>query len=131
MYYSKFVRDAYHEAVRLHPTAKEELKHSLKSNERVPQFVDQVALEIQQVQDVMLAKGADKIKDETIKGLVYDLTNMFIMGVEKRATDMQMSDAQKMLIRQQQSYQKDLETMGGDFADLIKEGGVKFVEDRK
>jgi hypothetical protein len=130
MFYKKLVREAYNEAVKLHPTANQELKHSLNSNERVPKFIDDIANEIAKVQDVMIAKGADKIKDETIKGLVYDMTNMFIQSVEKRAEFMHMSEAQKMLIKQKQDYQKDLETMGGDIGDIIKEGGVQFVEDR-
>lgn len=130
MYYRKFVRDAYLEAVKLHPTVKQELKNALKSNDRVPKFVDDVAIEVQNVQDAFFLKNLEPMDDKAIKGLVYDLTNMFLQGCEQRATDMHMSDAQKMLIKQKQDYQRDLETMGGDFADIIKEGGVRFTEER-
>ena len=130
MFYRTFVRNAYHEAILLHPTASSELKRSLKSNDRVPKFVDDVAIEVENVQKAFDLKGLEKLDDHAIKGLVYDLTNLFIQGVEKRAEEMHMSDAQKMLIKQRSDYQKDLDNMTGDFADLIKEGGVKFTEER-
>ncbi len=122
MFYARIVREAYNECVKLHPTASSELKHSLRSNERVPTFIDEVANEIEQVQKVFTARGQPLIEEPAIKGLVYDLTNMFILGIEKRAEAMHMSDAQKMLLKQQADYQRDLENMTGDFADILKEG---------
>lgn len=132
MYYKKFVRETYDEAIRLHPTINSELRLALKSNERVPAFVDYLADEIAHAQDVMLSTGREKIKDETIKGLVYDLTNLFIQGVEKQAKERMESDAQKMLRKQAEDYKRDLEessqgNLKGDFADLMKEG-VEFKD---
>ena len=130
MHYREFVRKAYQEAVRLHPTAHQDLKDSLKTNSMVPRFVDDVAVEVQKVQDSFLKKNIPILDDMAIKGLVYDLTNMFINNIEKRKEEAYMSEAQKMLIKQKQDYQRDLEMMGGDFADIIREGGVKFTEER-
>lgn len=127
MYYKKFVRETYDEAIRLHPTINSELKIALKSNERVPAFIDYLADEIEIAQDAMIAKGAEKIKDETLKGLVYDLTNLFIQGLEKRANERMESDAMRLLRKAKEDYKKDLDesatgNLTGDFAELAKDG---------
>ena len=135
MFYQKFIRDTYNEAVRLHPSINSELKLALKSNERVPTFVDALAKEVEHVQDVMLASGKEKIKDETIKHLVYDLTNLFITGIENQYTIRQETDAARLLRQQAASYQRDLDSsaegnLKGDFADIFAEGVIEST-DRK
>lgn len=135
MFYSKFIRDTYNEAVRLHPSINSELKLALKSHERVPTFVDALAKEVEQVQNVMLSTGKEKIKDDTIKHLVYDLTNLFITGIEKQAELRQESDVKRMLREQAVSYKKDLDesadgNLKGDFADIFAEGVIES-SDRK
>lgn len=130
MFYSKFIRDTYNEAVRLHPSINSELKLALKSHERVPTFVDALAKEVEQVQNVMLSTGKEKIKEDTIKHLVYDLTNLFITGIEKQAEIRQESDVKRMLREQAVSYAKDLDesadgNLKGDFADIFAEGVVE------
>ena len=124
MYYQQFVRSAYNEAIKLHPTIHADLKIALKSNERVPAFVDHLAKEFELVQDKMFSTGQNKIEDELLKNMVYDLTNLFIAGIEKQASLRMESEAKRAVREQAIAYQRDLETLGGDFSDMIKDGDL-------
>ncbi len=131
MFYTKKVREYYNEAIRLHPTAPDELKHSLRSNERVPSFIDNLALEIQKVQDMRLAQDKNPFPDKTIQSLVYDMTNIFIGNVEKLAQERMMSDLDKQAIKAKADYQKDLQAsasgkLSGEFEEL-----VEFTDDSR
>lgn len=125
MFYTQKVRDYYEQAIKLHPTAPSELKHSLRSNERVPTFIDNLAIEIQKVQDMRLSKDKSPFPDKVIQDTVYDMTNIFIENIERLAKERMMSDLDKQAIKAKSDYQKDLQSsasgkLTGEFEELIE-----------
>jgi len=121
----KRLRQMYHQAVLSHPTAPTELKHSLKSNERVPQFIDNLYIQIKQVQAMRLSQKKPPFEDSIIQGLVNDLTNMFIHNIKTIADHKMKSDLDKMLIKTKADYENDLNLTAsgkpsGDFEEIIK-----------
>lgn len=125
MFYTQKVREYYDQAVKLHPSAPTELKHSLRSNEMVPSFIDNLAIEIQKVQDMRLKKDKSPFPDKVIQETVYDMTNIFIANLERLASERMMSDLDKAAIKAKADYQKDLEAsasgkLTGEFEELIE-----------
>jgi len=76
--------EAYREAVALAPCP-EELKKSLATHERTPQFLDNLEREL----SALPPRFLDPI---TIRTTVYDLTNLFIRNVDKQAQERYMTD---------------------------------------
>jgi hypothetical protein len=67
----------------------DELKRSLKTNERVPVFIDNLVVQISR------AKGVSR---ETIRTAVYDLTTTFLQLTHRKAEEMRMSDLARSTI---------------------------------
>lgn len=135
MHYKKLVIESYQEAVRLHPTANSELKAALKAHERVPLFVENMCKELDKVQAKAIAKRGRPYNEKHIKELVYDMTNLFINGVEEVARKRYESEAKKYLEQKQAQERADLEAsasgkLQGEYVDLVKEGGITMTDER-
>lgn len=72
------VMEDFRERVKLNPNISGELKAALKTNERVPQFVDNLTAEINKIFNSRRNYKLDRAK---LKNLVYDLTDTFCLGV--------------------------------------------------
>lgn len=107
------VRRDYQEAVAL-ADAPTELKRSLAAHERVPGFIDNLARELSRVPG---------LKRETIKVAVYELTNLFIANVKRRADEMHMSEVEKHRRVAEYERAKEAEAM----IDKLS-GGTEHVE---
>lgn len=135
MHYKNLVLKSYEEAVQLHPTAPSDLKRALKAHERVPSFITNLCVEIERVQDLTMRTKQKKFSDKLIKELVYDMTNMFIAGVESEAKARYESDVAKTLRESQAQSKKDLESsatgkLSGEYKDLADEAGMIMTDER-
>lgn len=131
----KKIREYYQQAVALHPTAHSDLKKALKTHERVPKFIDNLFFEIMKVQDQRVISGKKQYADKHIQDLVYDMTNLFITGLEHQYKEREKSELAKTAEKAKQDYQSDLDKsasgkMHGEFEELTKEAGVVFHEER-
>lgn len=61
----------------------EELRRALKTNERVPLFIDNLAKSLYRL--------PKDIRKETIILAVHDMTDLFINNIERKATERRMS----------------------------------------
>ncbi len=93
MQLSKQIHDAYLEAVALSKYP-EELKRSLKTNDRVPHFLIKLEQEIVSINK----KLQGGIKPSQVKDIVYMLTETFLWAVHKTANERMLSDAEKTRI---------------------------------
>lgn len=135
MLYRDLVLKSYQEAVQLHPTANSDLKRALKSHERVPLFINNLCKEIEKAQEYRLRTKKKKYLESTIKSLVYDMTNVFISGIEMEAKQRYESDMQKMIREQEARAKQDLESsasgkLTGEYADLANEAGLTMTDER-
>lgn len=84
----------------------EELRRALKSHERVPMFIDNLAREFGNL--------TFQAKKETIVQAVHDMTKLFIVGVQANADAVRMSDQQRRRAKREADRQaqlkKDVET---------------------
>lgn len=131
MFYLERVRSAYNEAVRLHPTATSDLKTALKTNERVPIFIDKLAVELQKLANFRDKRGKPPISDKHIKDVVYDMVDVFIKSLEAEAKMKYESDLDKRAREAEASNKREIERasrgeMTGDFADM----GLTAVDQR-
>lgn len=109
------IHDAYKEAVAL-SSCPQELKNSLKTNERVPGFLKNLQKE--------LATVPGGVKPYQVKMTVYDLTRIFLRAVERKANERMLSDAEKTRITKEQDKVKK-------FKEVADTGVVteEFLED--
>jgi hypothetical protein len=104
----EYIIKCYREAVAL-AAVPEELKRSLNVNERIPQFIDNLSVELSKV---------PKISPETIQTCVYDMTNLLLNSIEKKAREDYLSDAAKSAMRDAASEASKLDRL----ADRINQG---------
>lgn len=135
MLYLELVRKTYQEAIALNRNISSDLRIALKSHERMPLLFQNLATELEKVQALQLSKGKPPVSEKTMKSLIYDVTDMFISGVEAEAKSRYESDAQKMLKAQALQAQKDIENtasgnVSGDFEEIFEEGGVISTDER-
>ena len=83
----KLILSTYQTTVAL-STMPDELKASLKTNERVPRFIAKLKQEIESLPPHL-------ITELTIVNLTTDLTHLFLHNVKTAADQMAMSDAEK------------------------------------
>lgn len=93
-----------------------DLKTALKSHERVPQFVDNLLKEINNFPRKL------KVNRYKLKSLVYDMTELFIKGVETTSKVRQMSEIERNALKPKEDF-LDNQGNGTD-----PETGVKIVE---
>lgn len=117
------VRQDYQEAVRLLPGIPDELRKGLKTNERVPLFIDNLTKEIASLPAHIRPQ---RLK---IKQIVYDLTNTFILNVKRQADEKHLSDIAKTAILEKEQARLDLEaTVAGKSQGEWEEMGIQAVD---
>jgi len=128
------VRNTYQEAIALKQMPSD-LRIALKSQERMPLFLENLAKELEIIQADRLKKNQKLYQEKTIKDTIYDFVDMFIHTVEAEAQNRMKSDMQKMIDKQKEDERKDLEKtasgqVSGDYEEIFKEGGITTTEDR-
>lgn len=88
-----FCRRVYQDTIAKHENT--ELKRALKTHERVPAFIDNLARE--------LGGLTFDVKPATIEMCVRDMTNLFIRCVETGSKERLMSDLEKLRIKQREA----------------------------
>ena len=134
MHYLNLVRKTYQEAIALKQMPSD-LRSALKSQERMPKFLENLAKELETVQAGRIKKGKTPYQEKTIKDTIYDFVDMFIITVETEANNRMKTDLQKMIDKQKEDERKDLEKtasgqVSGDYEEIFKEGGITTTEDR-
>lgn len=117
------IRQDYQEAVRLLPGIPEELRASLKTNERVPIFLDNLTNEISKLPAHIRPQ---RLK---IKQIVYEITNTFVLNVKRAADEKHLSDIAKNAKIAENQARLDLEATAsghsqGEYEDL----GIQAVD---
>lgn len=135
MLYLELVRKTYQEAIALNRNINSDLRSALRSHERMPLLFQNLALELEKVQALQLSKGKPPVTEKTMKSLIYDVTDMFISGVEAEAKARYESDAQRVLKAKQEQAQNDIENtasgnVSGEFQSIFEEGGVISTQER-
>jgi len=119
------VRADFAEFVKVDPAVPEDLRRALRTNERVPGFIDRLAQELQQVEDNGIK--LDRLK---IKMVVYELTATFVGLLKHRANEMEMSDIAKSharrVIQEQEEILNKFDKDGN--ADFTEEYGFKITD---
>ena len=111
------------------------LRKSLKSNERVPQFIDNLSGEFTKLAAHRLKVGKALPADKHLESLVRDFTEVFVKGIQNKAEQTYESEIRSMMRKQAEDSRNDLENTvagkaSGDYADVLKEGGVKSLDSR-
>lgn len=96
-----------------------ELKRALRTHERVPVFIDNLARDF--------SKLSMRVKRETIELAARDMTYIFIRAVDEKAKQAVMSDIAKMLVRKEHD---DLEEFRRT-AEILENQGVENVTEEK
>lgn len=131
------VRKWVFEAVRLSP-APQDLKDVIRNAEknigkfpRLNTFITNLEREINAAVQVNMFRG--KANDlETVKGLVYDFTTMFLKNCEAEARRKHESDLARLARDAKSQEVKDMEkTLQGTPSGIFEEGGVVVDETRK
>ena len=128
------MRNTYQEAIALKQMPSD-LRLALKSQERMPLFLENLAKELEIIQADRLKKNKKLYQEKTIKDTIYDFVDIFISTVETEAQNRIKTDMQKMIDKQKEDERKDLEKtangqVSGDYEEIFKEGGITTTEDR-
>ena len=135
MNYFEFVKKTYQEAIALNPRIPLDLRTALKSHEKIPLFFKNIAEQIERVQSERIAKNQKPFAETTIKGFIYDVTEIFVTGVRAEADDRARSEIERLAKKAEADKKADLESTiagkaKGDYADVLKEGGVQIIGER-
>lgn len=108
-----------------------ELRHALKAHERLPTFMQRVALELAQVQDLRATKGKPPVSEATIVATICDMTEVFISSVLMEASRKRETDLARIAREAEAQYQRELEqTAAGKPTGEFEEAGLAIVEQR-
>lgn len=135
MQYIDLVRKTYQEAIALKTDIPSDLRTALRAHERMPLLFQNLALEIERAQDLQNRKGKAHYSDKTIKGLIYDVIDIFIAGVVSEATRRYETDAEKYLRFKEEKEAQDLKDTAagnptGDYKDIFDDGEIKMTDER-
>lgn len=135
MYYRRLVEETYKEAIALNNKIPSDLKAALKSHQKIPLFLHNLALELDKLQMLKQKQGQQPIAETKLKQIVYDFTDLFITGVKAKAEADYQSDIQKQMLAAKAQAEKDIDAtasgkVSGDYADIFKEGGVHMTDER-
>ncbi len=110
----EFCRKTYRDYIQRAPIPTE-LKRSLRTHERVPAFIDNLAKE--------LLKVNSKVKRENLVTAVESMTGLFINAVHRQAEEKAMSPIKKMMLKQDADRKKKFQKA----ANLIERKGSSSV----
>ncbi len=96
-------RHAYQERIALRTDLPTEFVRSLKTNERVPQFIDNLAKQLYRL--------PKDIKLETIKMAVYDMTDLFLNLQMRKVEEDHMSSVERHRIMQEEQTKSEMRAM--------------------
>lgn len=114
----------FQERVRMNPDIPDDLKQALKTNDRVPMFVDNLVAEISRFDRLPKKVNVDRMK---LKDLVYSMTDFFCFALKKYKDEQGMSDIQKLMHKAEANRGFTLDNQGNGY---IEELGVE-VRDAK
>lgn len=119
------VKTWFNEAVRLNTEAPQELKDVLlRGHPNLDNFINNVEKQLVEA-DAILQKRGKVVKLETLKGFVYDLTNMFLKGFEGEAKRRYESDLERLKREAEEQAQKEMDAfLEGDTDNEFGEAGV-------
>lgn len=135
MYYRKLVEETYKEAIALNNKIPSDLRSALKSHNKIPLFLHNLALELDKLQALKQKQGKEPMAETKLKQIVYDFTDLFIVGVKAKAEADYQSDIQKQMLAAKAQAEKDLDATAsgkvtGEYADIFKEGGINMTDER-
>ena len=135
MLYLNLVKKTYQEAIALNPTINSDLRAALKSHERMPLLFKNLAIELEKVQADRVNKWKKPFPEKTLKALIYDMVDVFIMGVEMEVKKRYQSDMERIEEEAKIKAQKDLEAtasgvISGDFEEIFKDGEITTTDER-
>lgn len=116
----------FREFIRISPKVPDGLRGSLRMNERIPKFLDNLVGEISNVEQKGIILDRTKIKE-----IVYNMTELFVLLMKKKAEEMHMSDLAKAALKQElegDEIAQKLDAEGN--ADLSDEMGI-IIKDRE
>ena len=135
MLYLNLVKKTYQEAIALNPKINSDLRAALKSHERMPLLFKNLAIELEKVQADRVNKWKKPFPEKTLKALIYDMVDVFIMGVEMEVKKRYQSDMERIEEEAKIKAQKDLEAtasgvISGDFEEIFKDGEITTTDER-
>lgn len=135
MYYRRLVEETYKEAIALNNKIPSDLRSALKSHNKIPLFLHNLALELDKLQALKQKQGKEPMAETKLKQIVYDFTDLFIVGVKAKAEADYQSDIQKQMLAAKAQAEKDLDATAsgkvtGEYADIFKEGGINMTDER-
>jgi len=116
------VKKWFEEAVRLDATAPSDLKEVLlRGHPNIEGFLDRMTKQLREAERINLRRGKH-IKPKTFQDTVYDLTKLFMKGMEGEARRRYESDMQKIMRRKEEDKIKEFDSVlagkpEGEFAE--------------
>ena len=119
------VKTWFTEAVRLNTEAPQELKDVLlRGHPNLDNFLNNIEKQLVEA-DAILQKRGKVVKLETLKGFVYDMTNLFLKGFEGEAKRRYESDLERLRREAEQNAVKEMDAfLEGDNDNEFGEAGV-------
>ena len=135
MLYFELIKKTYQEAIALNQRIPLDLKVALKSHEKIPLFFKSIAAELEKAQDDRLKKNQKPFSEKVVKDFIIDVTEIFIAGIKAEADARAQSEIERLAAKAEADKKADLESTvagkaKGDYAEVLKEGGVIMPEDR-
>lgn len=126
------VTDYFFEAVKMSVTCDPALRDMILKtqnvetrNPRIVQFLNNLTKEVEGAQDAHQKKFGKYLKETTIKGFIYDFTEIFLKGMESEAKLRYESDLEKSARDAAAQEIQDFEnTLSGNASGIFEEAGI-------
>lgn len=128
------VKKWFRESVRTNPDIDPALRDKLLrgNHPQVQTLVQNLEREIKNAQAVLMQKRRKPADEKTVKGFVYDLTDLFCRGLQEKAKRMYESDLARLERERKEQEVKDMEaTLAGKPSGIFEEGGVIADDSRE
>jgi len=121
------IKKYFKEAIQLNMTIDSEFKAALLRHDRTNKYFDNMSYELSLAQQRLLSKGKI-LKIHTIKGVVYDMTDVFIQSVKMESEQRSESILNRLAKEAKAQKITDMESTvkgkpAGDYIELVQPSG--------
>jgi len=127
-----FVFREIHNYIKNHKRIPSELKAALKNSAHVKNLNQSLTFELRKVQDFQLRRRGKRFKDKTLKDMIYDFTEVFLLQVEAAANKKRESIMQQYKREHAGDEKKEFElALAGKSTGAFEDMGLVIPEDQQ
>lgn len=109
-----------------------ELRAAVKRADMVSEFLRKMSDNLKRADDLQVLRRGKRFRDNTIKSVVEDFANVFLVGFEKIAEQRQMSEIERYKKAHEKDAQKEMDdALAGKNSGAFEDMGLYIPEEQR